>query len=50
MTLSILIVDDNPDLRRLLDKRLKKAGYTTEVAEDGYQAKALLEKQHTPRI
>ncbi len=45
MTLSILIVDDNPDLRRLLDKRLKNAGYTTEVAEDGYQAKALLEKQ-----
>lgn len=45
MTLSVLIVDDNRDLRRLLDKRLKKAGYTTEVAEDGYQAKALLERQ-----
>ncbi len=45
MTLSILIVDDDPVLRRLLDERLKKAGYTTEVAEDGYQAKALLEKQ-----
>jgi len=45
MTLSVLIVDDDPVLRRLLDERLKKAGYTTEVAEDGYQAKALLEKQ-----
>ena len=45
ITLSILIVDDDPVLRHLLDERLKKAGYTTEVAEDGYQAKALLEKQ-----
>lgn len=45
LTLSILIVDDDPVIRRLLDERLKKAGYTTEVAEDGYEAKAILEKQ-----
>lgn len=43
--LSILIVDDDPVLRRLLDERLKKAGYTTEVAEDGYKAKALLKQK-----
>lgn len=45
ITLSILIVDDDPVLRRLLEERLKKAGYTTEVAEDGYKAKEFLEKQ-----
>jgi len=45
MTLSILIVDDDPVLRRLLEERLKKAGYTTEVAEDGYKAKEILDKQ-----
>ena len=45
-TLSILIVDDVPALRLLLEERLKKVGHITEVAEDGYKAKALLEKQH----
>ena len=45
IALSILIVDDDPVLRRLLDARLKKAGYTTEVAEDGYKAQEILEKQ-----
>lgn len=44
VTLSILIVDDDPVLRHLLDERLRKVGYTTEVAEDGYAAKSLLEK------
>lgn len=44
ITLSILIVDDDPVLRHLLDERLQKEGYITEVAEDGYRAKKLLEK------
>ncbi|MFT5698051.1 MAG: two-component system OmpR family response regulator [Desulforhopalus sp.] len=44
-TLSILVVDDDPVLRLLLSERLKKAGHTTQVAEDGYVARDLLEKQ-----
>mgnify|MGYP001826659181 CR=1 FL=1 len=43
-TLSILVVDDDPVLRKLLGERLKKSGYTVEVAEDGYVAKDMLEK------
>ncbi len=43
-TLTILVVDDDPVLRMLLGERLKKAGYTVELAEDGYVAKDLLEK------
>lgn len=43
-TLTILVVDDDPVLRTLLGERLKKAGYTVDLAEDGYVAKELLEK------
>jgi DNA-binding NtrC family response regulator len=45
-TLSILVVDDDPVIRRLLEQRLKKAEYLVEVAEDGYKAEELLQHKH----
>ncbi|WP_136810689.1 response regulator [Desulfosediminicola flagellatus] len=44
--LSILVVDDDPVMRRLLQERLNRADYTNVlVAEDGHQATKQL-KQH----
>ncbi len=45
-TLSILVVDDDPVIRRLLEQRLKKAAYDVDVAEDGYKAEELLKKKY----
>lgn len=45
-TLSILVVDDDPVIRRLLEQRLKKARYSVEVAEDGYAAEKLLNSKY----
>lgn len=44
-TLSILVVDDDPVMRRLLQQRLKNENYRVMVADDGYQAERLLNKQ-----
>ena len=44
-TLSILVVDDDPVIRRLLEQRLKKAHYKVDVAEDGYVAEKLMQQQ-----
>lgn len=35
---TILVVDDNENNRDLISRRLKRAGYAVETAEDGYQA------------
>lgn len=43
--LSILVVDDDPVIRRLLEQRLKKAEYDVDVAEDGFKAEELLGKK-----
>lgn len=43
--LSILVVDDDPVIRRLLEQRLKKEHYQVEVAEDGYVAEKMLRQQ-----
>ncbi len=43
--LSILVVDDDPVIRRLLEQRLSKENYTVDVAKDGYVAEKLLEQQ-----
>jgi DNA-binding NtrC family response regulator len=43
--LSILVVDDDPVIRHLLEQRLKKENYNVEVAEDGYIAEKML-KEH----
>lgn len=40
--LSILVVDDDPVIRRLLQQRLRKEKYEVVVAEDGYRAEAIL--------
>lgn len=44
--LSILVVDDDPVIRRLLEERLKNAEYQVMVAEDGYQAEVLLKQEY----
>jgi len=40
--LSILVVDDDPVIRHLLEQRLTKENYQVQVAEDGYIAEKLL--------
>lgn len=42
--LSILVVDDDPVIRHLLEQRLKKANYAVQVAEDGYVAEKMLKQ------
>lgn len=44
--MTILIVDDDPVIRKMLEKRLEKAGYEVLIAEDGYQAEKLLPLHH----
>lgn len=44
--LTILVVDDDPVIRKMLEKRLEKAGYTVLIAEDGYQARKILPQQN----
>ncbi len=43
--LSILVVDDDPVIRHLLEQRLKKENYRVQVAEDGYIAEKMLKEQ-----
>jgi two-component system, OmpR family, response regulator len=43
--LSILVVDDDPVVRRLLEQRLKKENYQVQVAGDGYVAEKILRQQ-----
>jgi len=40
---SILVVDDNPEIRDLLSRRLEKQGYTTASTASGYEALQMLE-------
>ena len=42
----ILIVDDDPDLRRALKLRLRANHYDTIHAADGYSAIAMAQKEH----
>jgi two-component system, OmpR family, response regulator len=44
--MTILVVDDDPVIRRMLEKRLEKEGYEVLIAEDGYQARKMLPQQH----
>ena len=48
MSATVLVVDDDPVQRRLLDAMLKRFGYDVLTAEGGEQALALLgdESQH----
>ncbi len=42
---SVLVVDDNPDNRDMLSRRLTRRGYTVAVAEDGHQALEICDAQ-----
>ncbi len=44
--LTILVVDDDPVIRRLLQQRLKKENYNVLVAADGYKAQSILQEKH----
>ena len=44
--LTILVVDDDPVIRKLLEQRLAKENYEVLLAEDGYAGNELLEKSH----
>lgn len=43
--LSILVVDDDPVVRHLLEQRLKKERYQVDVAEDGYAAERMMRQR-----
>lgn len=43
-SLSILVVDDDPVIRRLLQERLKRENYQVLIAEDGHEAARLLKQ------
>ena len=42
---AILIVDQNPNYREILEGLLEKRGYTVASIEDGYQLRSFLEKR-----
>lgn len=44
-TIHVLVVDDDPDVRELLNDYLSEHGYSVEQAEDGKSARQQLEKQ-----
>lgn len=44
--LKILVVDDDPVIRRLLEQRLVKENYEVLLAEDGYVGNDILKKTH----
>lgn len=44
--MTILIADDDPVIRKLLEKRLGNAGYDTTVAADGIEAARFLDQRH----
>jgi len=46
MSMSILIADDDPVIRRLFEKRLIDEGYNVRVAVDGVEAAAILAHSH----
>ncbi len=46
----ILIVDDDPDLRKALKLRLRANNYDTVQATDGYSALAVAQKEHPDLI
>jgi DNA-binding response OmpR family regulator len=47
---TILIVDDDPGIQRLLSRYLTEQGFVTAVAGDGKSMDAFLSKQHPDLI
>jgi CheY-like chemotaxis protein len=50
MRTTVLIAEDEPVSRRLLEARLKKWGYDVAVASDGQQAWQMLQNEDAPRL
>ena len=50
MTATILIADDDPIQRRLLEQMLRRFGYATELVDGGEAALARLSATDQPRI
>src|SRR5690606_41838211 len=49
-TMRVLLADDDPRIRNLLARLLRKWGYEVVLAEDGLDAWRLLQRQDAPRI
>jgi diguanylate cyclase (GGDEF)-like protein/PAS domain S-box-containing protein len=49
-TRPLLLVDDDPTNQDLLSRRLKRAGYTTELAGDGYEALDVLARREVELV
>jgi DNA-binding response OmpR family regulator len=47
---TVLAVDDDETIRRLLDHRLSGAGYDVEICEDGREAADLLDSGYEPDL
>jgi two-component system response regulator MprA len=47
---SILVVDDDETIRRLVNHRLDAAGYEVRLCEDGREAATLLESEYEPDL
>jgi CheY-like chemotaxis protein len=45
MAKKVLIVDDDPDITKVISFRVKKAGYDTETAQNGQEALDKLKKE-----
>ena len=45
-TMTILVADDDPVIRKLFEKRLHREGYEVSVAADGTEAARLLDHEH----
>lgn len=48
MSKRVLVVDDDPTIRNLVQAMLEAEGFTVVVAEDGQQGLEVLEKEPTP--
>ena len=49
-TKPLLLVDDDPTNQDLLSRRLKRAGYSTEVAGSGYEALDVLARREVELV
>lgn len=50
MERSILVVDDDETIRRVVDHRLDAAGYEVRLCEDGREAADLLDTEYEPDL
>ena len=48
--MKVLVADDEPVSRRLLESSLRRWGYEPVVASDGFEALAILQQQDSPKL